>query len=59
MKYDVVIIGAGMAGLVAAARTASRGKKTLLIAKGEGVLPLTSGCIDFWGYQLDNPRKKA
>ena len=53
MKYDVVTIGAGMSGLIASAKALSRGKKTLLIAKGQGALPLTSGCIDFWGYKLD------
>jgi glycerol-3-phosphate dehydrogenase subunit B len=59
MKHDVVVIGIGMAGLIAAAKAASRGKKVLLVAKGQGTLPLTSGCIGFWGYRLANPRSIA
>lgn len=55
MKYEVVVIGSGMSGLMAAAKAVSRKKSTLVITKGQGALPLTSGCIDFWGYQLDNP----
>lgn len=56
MKYDVVVIGSGMSGLMAAAKAVSRNKNTLVITKGQGMLPLTSGCIDFWGYQLDNSK---
>ncbi|HHV64627.1 MAG TPA: anaerobic glycerol-3-phosphate dehydrogenase subunit B [Peptococcaceae bacterium] len=56
MKYDVVVIGSGMSGLVAAAKAVSRKRNTLIITKGQGMLPLTSGCIDLWGYQLDNPK---
>lgn len=56
MKYDVVVIGSGMSGFMAAAKAVSRNKNTLVITKGQGMLPLTSGCIDFWGYQLDNPK---
>lgn len=55
MNYDVVVIGSGMSGLMAAAKAVSRKKSTLVITKGQGALPLTSGCIDFWGYELDNP----
>lgn len=32
-KYDVIVIGAGNSGLVAAATTAADGKKTLLLEK--------------------------
>jgi len=59
MKYDVVVIGSGMSGLVAAAKAASRNKNTLVITKGQGALPLTSGCIDLLGYRLDDPRQMA
>jgi glycerol-3-phosphate dehydrogenase subunit B len=57
MTYDVVIIGAGMAGLVAAAKAASMGKRVLILSRGQGTLPLSSGCIDLWGYTLDKPRQ--
>src|SRR5436190_5121101 len=45
MDWDVVVIGAGAAGLVAAERAASRGLKTLLLEKNRkpGVKILMSG----------------
>ncbi len=50
---DVLVIGAGLAGLVAAWQAAWRGQKTRLIAKGWGTTHWGSGCIDFLGY--DSP----
>src|SRR5262252_7878761 len=43
--YDVVVIGAGAAGLLAAARAAERGRRTLLLEKNRkaGVKILMSG----------------
>ncbi len=35
MKYDVIVIGAGPAGMIAAGTAASMGRKTLLIEKNE------------------------
>jgi predicted Rossmann fold flavoprotein len=35
MKYDVIVIGGGPAGMMAAGTAASRGKRTLLIEKNE------------------------
>jgi predicted Rossmann fold flavoprotein len=45
MSWDVVVVGAGAAGLVAAERAASRGRKTLLVEKNRkpGVKILVSG----------------
>ncbi len=45
MQWDVVVVGAGAAGLVAAERSASRGQKTLLLEKNprQGVKILMSG----------------
>jgi len=45
--YDVVVIGAGMSGLMAAGVAANKQKKVLVVAKGQGALSLSSGCIDF------------
>ncbi len=59
MSYDVIVIGAGAAGLVAAAEAAARGLRTLLIEKNRrpGVKILMSGgtrcnlthATDKWG----------
>lgn len=35
LDYDVAVIGGGAAGLTAAAKTASLGKKTLVIERNE------------------------
>lgn len=54
-KTDVLVIGAGLSGLTAAAKAAEKGKKVTVIAKGMGAITLSSGCIDFWGYKLNQP----
>lgn len=46
----VVVIGAGLAGLVAALRLAEAGLPVTLVAKGEGGLGLSQGTIDILGY---------
>src|SRR5262245_12702959 len=44
-KYDVIVVGAGAAGLLAAARSGERGRRTLLLEKNHkaGVKILMSG----------------
>nr|WP_072916540.1 anaerobic glycerol-3-phosphate dehydrogenase subunit GlpB [Desulforamulus aeronauticus] len=54
---DVLVIGAGLSGLMAAAKAVAQHKKVLLVAKGMGALGLSSGCIDLWGYQINQPDK--
>ena len=44
---DVIVIGGGLAGLMAAAVAANRGQKVALLTYGSGSLPLASGAIDF------------
>jgi predicted Rossmann fold flavoprotein len=45
MDYEVIVVGAGAAGLLAATRSAERGRRTLLLEKGRrpGVKILMSG----------------
>ena len=45
--YDVIVIGGGLAGFMAAAGAASRGQKVAVLTYGSGSLPLASGAIDF------------
>lgn len=47
---DLVIIGAGLAGLVAGWQAAKKGKRVHVIAKGWGALYWHTGCIDVFGY---------
>jgi glycerol-3-phosphate dehydrogenase len=53
-EEDVVIIGAGFAGLFAAWKAAEHGYKTKLITKGWGTPYWGTGCIDIIGYKPDN-----
>lgn len=50
MKVDALVIGAGTAGLTASTRLAHAGLRVLLVATGEGSLPLATGTIDVLGY---------
>ncbi len=47
---DVVVIGAGLAGLTAALRLMRAGKSVILATKGPGGLQLSQGTIDILGY---------
>jgi glycerol-3-phosphate dehydrogenase len=47
---DVLVVGAGLAGLFCAWQCAKRGLKVKLIAKGAGTTHWASGCIDLLGY---------
>jgi glycerol-3-phosphate dehydrogenase subunit B len=48
--YDVLVIGAGLAGLTAATRLAEGGAKVMVLAKGVGATHLAPGTIDVLGY---------
>ena len=48
--HDVVVIGAGLAGLTAAVRLAEGGARVLVLAKGVGATHLSPGTIDLIGY---------
>ena len=49
-EYDVIIVGGGLAGLMAAAGAAGRGKKTLMLTRGAGTLAIGGGSVDLLGY---------
>jgi glycerol-3-phosphate dehydrogenase subunit B len=53
-EYDVVIIGAGVAGLTAGTLLAERGFKVALVTTGEPTACLSTGCIDVCSCD-DNP----
>ena len=58
---DVIIIGGGLAGLMAAAVAASRKQKVTVLTYGSGSLPLASGAIDFGSLEnlpAHHPYKK-
>jgi glycerol-3-phosphate dehydrogenase subunit B len=49
-SYDVLVIGAGLAGLTAATRLAEGGARVMVLAKGVGATHLAPGTIDVLGY---------
>jgi glycerol-3-phosphate dehydrogenase subunit B len=53
MSFDVVIIGAGLAGLCAGLRAAEAGARVQVLAKGAGSLHLGGSTIDVLGYAPD------
>jgi len=53
LHYDVVVIGAGVAGLTSAARLAEGGARVCVLAKGVGSTHLAPGTVDVLGYDPD------
>jgi glycerol-3-phosphate dehydrogenase subunit B len=49
-ENDILVIGAGLAGLTATWQLTASGKKVRLVAKGWGATHWHSGCIDVLGY---------
>src|SRR3990170_4897010 len=49
MHFDLIIIGMGLSGLMAAKTAAEAGKKTLIVGKGMGSLCLFGNSIDVLG----------
>lgn len=48
--YDVIVVGAGLAGLFTGALAARGGARTLVIARGQGGTHLGPGCVDVLGH---------
>jgi len=65
--YDLIVVGAGLAGMFAGALAARRGARTLVIARGLGGTHVGAGTADVWGYSphpptpspVRNPRKST
>jgi glycerol-3-phosphate dehydrogenase subunit B len=58
MHYDLIIIGMGLSGLMAAKTATEMGKKILIIGKGMGSLSLFSNTIDVLGNLPKTMRMK-
>jgi glycerol-3-phosphate dehydrogenase subunit B len=57
MHYDVIVIGMGLSGLMAAKTAAEAGQKVLIVGKGMGSLCLFSNTIDVLGLPaLSGPK---
>jgi glycerol-3-phosphate dehydrogenase subunit B len=58
MHFDIIIIGMGLSGLMAAKTAAEKGKKVLIIGKGLGTLSLLTNTIDVLGILPEGTRIK-
>ena len=54
MKYDVLVVGAGLSGFMAAKTAAEAGLSTVLLGKGMGAIQVLAGGIDLLGYYPEN-----
>jgi glycerol-3-phosphate dehydrogenase subunit B len=59
LHYDVVVVGAGVAGLTAGARLAESGARVCVLAKGVGSTHLAAGTVDVLGYAPDRVESPA
>lgn len=47
---DILVVGSGMAGLMAAVVASAQGKRVTLLSRGCGSLSIGSACVDVLGY---------
>lgn len=53
VEYDVIVIGAGVAGLTAGALLSGQGLKVALVTMGEPTACLSTGCMDVCSSNID------
>lgn len=64
MRFDNIIIGGGLSGLIAAVVSQRAGKKTAIISAGQSALHFWSGSFEFLGnidgnMVIDHPLMEA
>lgn len=60
MTFDLVVVGAGLAGLTAGVRGAEQGLRVLVLARGVGATHLASAAVDVLGYapeRVESPER--
>ncbi len=58
MHFDLIVIGMGLSGLMAAKTAAEMGKKVLIVGKGLGALSILSNTIDVLGILPETVKMK-